>query len=109
AGSTSMRSSPPVMSLIFWARSRANSWKMSTVGQVLWKRKDVGVCALTMAGKPSVAAAAVPAAAPPRKRRRDACTVASVLLTVELLFIGCLLVDIRSGTALIPLNPAVLL
>src|SRR5690554_3359214 len=65
-----MLSSPPVMSLTFWAKSSAYSWNISTVGHVLWKRKVVGPCALAIMGKPMVAAAAVPATAPPRKLRR---------------------------------------
>src|SRR6476620_2591554 len=68
AGSTSILRSPPVMSLIFLAKSSAYSWKMSFDGQVLWNRMLIGPCALTAAGAATLAAAAT--AAPFRKRRR---------------------------------------
>ena len=42
AGSTSILSAPPVMSLTFFAKSRANSWKMSFAGQVLCQRMVIG-------------------------------------------------------------------
>src|SRR5690606_41293949 len=60
------------MSLTLVVKSTANSWKMSTVGQVLWKRKLMGPWARTMVGKPRavVAAAAPPAAALPKNFRR---------------------------------------
>lgn len=67
AGSTSIFSSPPVMSLTFSAKSSAYSWKMSLLGQVLWKRICFGVCALAIIG----AASAVPAAAPRKVLRVD--------------------------------------
>jgi len=44
------------MSLTFLAKSRANSWKMSLVGQVLCQRMLVTPWARTMLGKPSAAA-----------------------------------------------------
>ena len=59
------------MSLTFLAKSRAYSWKMSLVGQVLCQRMLIGPCALRTDGKPSVAAPAVTAAAAVRKLRRD--------------------------------------
>src|SRR5262245_61724916 len=56
------------MSLIFFAKSSAYSWKMSFDGQVLCQRMLTGpVCASTF-GAATVAAA--PAAATVRKRRR---------------------------------------
>jgi hypothetical protein len=67
AGSTSIFRSPPVMSLIFFAKSSAYSWKMSFDGHVLWKRKLIGPCALTTLG---AATAAVATAAPVRNLRR---------------------------------------
>src|SRR5688572_20715837 len=35
---------PPDMSFTFLAKSCANSWKMSFVGQVLWNRMVIGPC-----------------------------------------------------------------
>ncbi len=71
AGSTSILSSPPDMSLTFLAKSPANSWKMSLVGQVLCQRIVTEPCALEpMAGKPI-------AAGHPRQRRRTAHELAS--------------------------------
>src|SRR5215510_3298706 len=69
AGSTSILRSPPVMSFTFLAKSSAYSWKMSFAGHVLCQRMLIGPCALTTAGKPSVAPA-VAAAAPARNFRR---------------------------------------
>src|SRR6185503_14966921 len=63
---------PPVMSFTFFAKSRAYSWKMSFAGQVLCQRMLIGPWALTIVGKPSVAAPAVAAAAPARNLRREA-------------------------------------
>src|SRR5262245_30249222 len=48
---------PPAMSLTFFAKSLAYSWKMSLDGQVLWKRKAV-VCAVDTAGAAAEAALA---------------------------------------------------
>jgi len=58
------------MSLIFLPKSTAYSWKMSFDGQVLCQRMLIGPCALTIIGKPSVAAP-VATAAPVRNLRRD--------------------------------------
>jgi hypothetical protein len=80
AGSTSILRSPPVMSFTFLAKSLAYSWKMSFAGQVLCQRIEIGPCALTMAGKPRVAAP-VAAAAPLRNLRRE--TLIEVLLRCE--------------------------
>jgi hypothetical protein len=71
AGSTSMRRSPPVMSFTFFAKSFAYSWKMSFAGQVLCQRMLIGPCALTIIGKPRVAAPVAAAAAPRRNLRRE--------------------------------------
>src|SRR2546426_4744904 len=59
------------MSLTFFAKSRAYSWKMSFEGQVLCQRIEIGPWALTIVGKPSVAAPAVAAAAPAKNVRRE--------------------------------------
>src|SRR5262245_47670600 len=45
AGSTSMLSRPPDICVTFLPKSAANSWKMSLVGQVLWKRRLMGAAA----------------------------------------------------------------
>ena len=58
------------MSLTFFAKSRAYSWKMSLDGQVLCQRMVIGPCALTTAGKASAAAPAT--AAPFKNLRRGA-------------------------------------
>ena len=71
AGRTSILRSPPVMSLTFFAKSFAYSWKMSFCGQVLCHRIEIGPCALTMFGNPSAAAPAA-TAAPFRNFRRAA-------------------------------------
>src|SRR3972149_3353504 len=70
AGSTSILSSPPVMSFTFLAKSSAYSWKISLVGQVLWNLRLV-ISALTMLGKPIVAAPPTEAAVAVRNFRRD--------------------------------------
>jgi hypothetical protein len=57
------------MSFTFFAKSFAYSWKMSFAGQVLCQRIEIGPCALTIIGKPSVAAP-VAATAPRRNLRR---------------------------------------
>ena len=57
------------MSLTFLEKSCAYSWKMSFVGQVLWKRSDV-VCAVDTIGKAMAPAPTAPAEADFRKRRR---------------------------------------
>src|SRR2546427_11822183 len=44
---------------------------MSLEGQVLCQRIEIGPCALTIVGKPSVAAPAVAAAAPAKNLRRE--------------------------------------
>src|SRR5688572_29221914 len=75
-----MRRSPPVMSFTFFAKSFAYSWKMSLAGQVLCQRIEIGPCALTIIGKPSVAAP-VAAAAPRRNLRREA-LIANLLLVM---------------------------
>src|SRR6185295_18773109 len=71
AGSTSIFSRLPAMSLTFLAKSCAYSWKMSFAGQVDWKRK-LAVCARETPGAASAPAVAAPAAAFFRKRRRGA-------------------------------------
>src|SRR5262245_8804030 len=58
AGSTSILRSPPVISLIFFAKSSAYSWKMSLEGQVLCQRRLTGPCALTTLGAATTAAVA---------------------------------------------------
>src|SRR3546814_3103734 len=75
------------MSLTFFTKSRAYSWKISTVGHVLWNLRLVGACALTIEGKPIPTAAAVPAAAPPRNWRRDDLGWTDLASTFALLFI----------------------
>src|SRR6266487_3263926 len=60
------------MSFTFLAKSSAYSWKMSFDGQVLCQRIEIGPWALTIVGKPSVAAPAVAAAAPVKNLRREA-------------------------------------
>src|SRR2546423_13117980 len=60
------------MSFTFLAKSVAYSWKWSFAGQVLCQRIEIGPWALTIVGKPSVAAPAVAAAAPARNLRREA-------------------------------------
>jgi hypothetical protein len=77
------------MSLIFFAKSLAYSWKMSFEGQVLWKRMLIGPCALAIIGKPSVAAPAVAAAAPDRNLRREAIALSFCLL-ISILLLGSL-------------------
>jgi hypothetical protein len=69
-GSTSIFRRLPAMSLTFLAKSCAYSWKMSLVGQVLWKR-IVAVWARLMDGAASapVATAAVEAALRNLRRR----------------------------------------
>jgi hypothetical protein len=85
AGSTSMRRSPPVMSFTFLAKSMAYSWKMSFAGQVLCQRMLIGPCALTMDGKPRVAAPVAAAAAPVRNLRREAGDLSFSMLILCLL------------------------
>jgi hypothetical protein len=67
------------MSLTFFAKSFAYSWKMSLAGHVLCQRMEIGPWALTTFGKPSAAAPAAATAAPRRNVRRgvsvDACGV----------------------------------
>jgi len=58
------------MSLTFFAKSSAYSWKMSFCGQVDCQRIAMGPCALTTFGKPSVAAPVAARAAPLRNFRR---------------------------------------
>ena len=58
------------MSLTFFAKSWAYSWKMSFEGQVLWKRNDVCACAVDTIGKAMAPAPRAPAEARLRKRRR---------------------------------------
>src|SRR5690242_18644184 len=57
------------MSLTFFAKSCAYSWKMSFAGQVLWKRNEV-VCARETIGAASAPPATAPVAAFWRNRRR---------------------------------------
>src|SRR6476620_721101 len=84
AGSTSIFSSPPVMSLIFLAKSSAISWKMSFEGQVLWNRKLVVVWAVDTIGAAIAVAAPTVVAALLRKRRRVAnARVRGVVLSVN--------------------------
>src|SRR5436189_6284551 len=58
------------MSLTFFAKSSAYSWKMSFWGQVLCQRIEIGPCALATIGKPSAAAPVAASAAPCRNLRR---------------------------------------
>ncbi len=58
------------MSLTFFAKSSAYSWKMSFDGQVLWKRRLVTACAVEIIGKAIAPAPTAPAAALPRNLRR---------------------------------------
>src|SRR5262249_61837662 len=67
AGSTSILSWPPVISLTFLAKSWAYSWKISFAPQVLCQRQVIGSCALAMVGR---ATAAVDAAAAPLRNLR---------------------------------------
>src|SRR5262245_431629 len=62
--------SPPVMSLTFFAKSSAYSWKMSFCGQVLCQRIEIGPWALATIGKPSAAAPVAARVAPCRNLRR---------------------------------------
>ena len=62
------------MSLTFFAKSIAYSWKMSLAGQVDCQRMVMGPWALATIGKPSVATPAA-AAAPFRKLRRGASVI----------------------------------
>jgi len=82
------------MSLIFLVKSTAYSWKMSTVGQVLWKRRVIAPCARTMAGKPSVAAVPAAAALPKNLRREPDWAVESMAGWV-FCFTECLLLLLR--------------
>src|SRR5258706_10672625 len=79
-----MRRSPPVMSLIFLAKSLAYSWKMSFAGQVLCQRMLIGPCALAIIGNARVAAP-VAAAAPVRNLRREATDLSFCMLICYLL------------------------
>jgi len=63
------------MSFTFLGSPSAYSWKMSFDGQVDCQRMLIGPWALTIVGKPSVAAPAVAAAAPARNLRREAVSV----------------------------------
>ena len=58
------------MSLTFFAKSSAYSWKMSFWGHVLCQRIEIGPWALATIGKPSVAAPVAASAAPLRNVRR---------------------------------------
>src|SRR3990172_3467371 len=69
AGSTSILSSPPVMSFTFLAKASANSWKISLVGQVLWNRSEV-ISAREIIGNPIAAAPPTEAAVAVRNFRR---------------------------------------
>jgi hypothetical protein len=60
------------MSLTFFAKSSAYSWKMSFDGQVLWKRMLVVVCAVAIIGVAIAPAVPTAVAALFRKRRRGA-------------------------------------
>jgi hypothetical protein len=59
------------MSLTFFAKSLAYSWKMSLAGQTLCQRIEIGPWALATIGNPT-AAAPVAAAADLRNLRRGA-------------------------------------
>src|ERR1043165_3322270 len=65
---------------------------MSFEGQVDWKRMLMGPCALTIAGKPSVAAPVVAATAPVRNLRRELLILVLLLLwltdSITLLSVG---------------------
>src|SRR5262245_25900600 len=63
------------MSLTFFAKSSAYSWKMSFCGQVLCQRIEIGPWALATIGKPSVAAPVAASAAPWRNLRRGVSVV----------------------------------
>src|SRR5215211_6768419 len=78
-GNTSILRAPPVMSFTFLAKSRANSWKMSLAGQVLWKRQVMVSCALTICGAESAEAPTTVAAPAFRNSRRERFTAASFL------------------------------
>src|SRR2546425_3148949 len=88
AGRTSILRSPPVMSLTFLAKSSAYSWKMSFCGHVLCQRIEIGPCALTTIGKPSVAAPVAARAAPLRNVRRGVSVTVCESLMKHLLLIG---------------------
>ena len=57
------------MSLTFFAKSLAYSWKMSLAGQVLCQRIEIGPWALATMGNPRLAAPAAAAAALRNLRR----------------------------------------
>src|SRR5436305_11455535 len=59
---------------------------MSFEGQVLCQRKEVGPCALTIAGKPRLAAPVAAAAAPVRNLRRAVVCVCCSLMEMSPLF-----------------------
>src|SRR4029453_2405889 len=85
AGSTSIFSSPPVMSLIFLAKSPAYSWKMSFAGQVDCQRMEVGpvaACPLPIIGNASAPAPAAPA----RNLRRVADVFGATVLSSFMVF-----------------------
>jgi len=59
------------MSLTFFAKSRAYSWKMSFCGQVDCQRIVMGPCALATIGNASAAVPVAATAAPRRNFRRE--------------------------------------
>src|SRR6185295_14020375 len=71
------------MSLTFFAKSWAYSWKMSLAPQVLCQRQVIGSCALTMVGSAIVATDV--AAAPRRNLRRVVALSALSLVILPLL------------------------
>src|SRR5687767_14816494 len=59
------------MSLTFFAKSSAYSWKMSFCGHALCQRMVIGPCALATIGKESALAPAAATAAPVRNFLRE--------------------------------------
>src|SRR5262245_26924626 len=76
------------MSLTFFAKSSAYSWKMSFCGQVLCQRIEMGPCALATIGKPSAAAPVAARAAPCKNLRRGVSVTIGDSLMTYLLRIG---------------------